>query len=93
MIETTPDGSIIVTGKDDTRLYQLITLAHALALEINTGMKVSRTSALQGAKNLGIIPADKRGNKKAALKATIAKIKESRPDYEPTGSVAKAVAA
>lgn len=91
MIESMSDGGFVITGKD-IPLFQLITLASALALEINTGMKASRTSGLQGAKNLGIIPAGKRGNKKQALKLTIAKIQEARPEYVPNTSVLKALA-
>lgn len=91
-IESTP-GGVIITGPD-VSTAALITLAHALAIEINMpGMKMTRISALQGAKNLGVIPQGKRGNKKQALKATVEKIREARPDYEPTGSVAKALAA
>lgn len=92
-IEELPSGGFIVTGKEDINTFALITLASALALEISTGMKMSRISALQGAKNLGVIPADKRGNKKQALKATIAKIKQARPDYEPAPTVARALEA
>lgn len=91
-IETTPTGAVVITGPDiDT--FALVTLASALALEINTGMRLSRIPALQAAKNLGVIPKDKRGNKKQALRLTVEKIKEARPDYEPKGSVAKALAA
>lgn len=90
-IESTPAG-IIITGPD-INTAALITLAHALAMEINYGMKMSRIGGLQGAKNLGVIPAGKRGNKKQALKLTVEKIREARPEYEPNGNVAKALAA
>jgi hypothetical protein len=48
-------------------------------------------TALQGAKNLGIIPADKRGNAKQALKLTVQKLREVKPGYEPSATVAKAL--
>lgn len=89
-IETTPSGATIITGPD-VRTYALLTLASALALEINTGLKASRIPALTGAKNLGIIPADKRGNKHQALKLTVQAIREARPDYEPSTLVARAL--
>lgn len=91
MIESMSDGGFVITGQD-IPLFALITLASALALEINTGMKASRIPALTGAKNLGVIPKDKRGNKKQALKLTIAKIQEARPEYVPNTSVMKALA-
>lgn len=89
-IEESESGAIIVTG-EDINTYALLTLAHALAMKINHGMEMSRIPALTGAKNLGIIPKDKRGNAKQALKLTVQKLREVRPDYEPSGSVAKAL--
>ena len=91
-IEELPGGGHVITGPD-IPVFALITLAQALALEINhPGMQASRIPALTGAKNLGIIPKDKRGNKKSALKLTVQKIRELRPDYEPGATVAKALA-
>lgn len=90
-IESLPGGGTIVTGKEDINTVALTALAHALAFKINTGMEMSRISALQGAKNLGIIPKDKRGNAKAALRLTVDAIKEARPEYVPAGSVAQAL--
>lgn len=91
-IENIPGGGTVITG-EDIPVFALITLASALALEINTGMQASRIPALQGAKNLGVIPKGKRGNKKEALRLTVEKIKEARPEYEVKGTVARALAA
>jgi hypothetical protein len=83
-------GGITVTG-EDVNTFALLALAHALAMKINHGMEISRIPALTAAKNHGIIPADKRGNAKTALKLTVQRIREVRPDYEPSGSVTKAL--
>lgn len=91
-IEELPAGGLVITG-EDIPIFALSALALALAVEINMpGMQMTRTPALTGAKNLGIIPKDKRGNKKQALKLTVQKLREVRPGYEPTRSVAKALA-
>jgi hypothetical protein len=89
-IEESASGAIIITG-DDIPTYALLTLASALAMKINHNMELSRIPALQGAKNLGIIPADKRGNAKQALKLTVQKLRDTVPGYEPSATVAKAL--
>ena len=91
-IEELPGGGMSVTG-EDIPVFALLALTHALALEINTGMQASRIPALTAAKNLGIIPKDKRGNKKVALRLAVQKLREVRPDHEPSSSVAKALTA
>lgn len=91
-IEAGADGSVTATGPDATRFFTLVSLASALALEINTGLKISRHgSALDAAKIQGIIPKGKRGNYKTALTLTIDAIKEMRPDYTPNPSVRRAM--
>lgn len=91
-IEHTPGGGTMITG-DDVKTTALIYVAMALAVEINRpGMQLtSRITGLQAAKNHGIIPKDKRGNKKQALKLTVQAIRERRPDYEPSAQIAKAL--
>ena len=90
-IEQTPGGGTLITG-DDIKTYALMNVAMALAMEINTGMQLTRhMTGLQAAKNHGVIPKDKRGNKKQALKLTVQMIRERRPDYEPSATVAKAL--
>lgn len=90
-IETSDSGAIIITG-DDIPTFALLSLAGALAMKILHGMEPSsRITALQGAKNLGIIPADKRGNAKQALKLTVQKLRDTIPGYEPSATVAKAL--
>lgn len=75
------------------RLVTLISLAHGAALEIMTGMQMSRHgNCIKGARIQGVLPATGRFTKKQALEATIAEIKKIRPDYVPAGSVAKALA-
>ena len=90
-IEHTPNGGTMITGPD-IKTYALVNVAVALAMEINTGMQLTRAcTGLQAAKNHGIIPKDKRGNKKQALKLTVQKIREEWPGYEPSAQVAKAL--
>lgn len=81
-------------GSEEVRVFTLITLAHALAMEINMpGMRVSsRGSALDAARIQHVIPAGKRVSRKDALKATVAAITELRPDYEAKSLVKKALA-
>lgn len=91
-IEETPSGGTMITG-DDVKTYALMNVAMALAIEIiRPGMQLTRHfTGLQAAKNHGVIPKDKRGNKKQALKLTVQMIRERRPDYEPSATVAKAL--
>jgi hypothetical protein len=93
-IEQGADGSVIATGPDATRYFTIVSLASALALEMNspTGLKISRRgTALDAAKIQGIIPKDKRGNYKVALTKTVAAIREMRPDYTPNRFVKQAM--
>lgn len=90
-IEETPSGALVITG-EDIPVYALLTLASALALKVSHGMEMTRIPALQGAKNLGIIPKDKRGNAKQALQLTVQKLRDTVPGYEPSATVAKALA-
>jgi hypothetical protein len=92
-IENMPGGGTMITG-NDIKIFALMQVASALAIEINhPGMQLTRISGIQAAKNHGIIPRDKRGNKKQALILTVQAIREQRPDYEPNPTVAKALAA
>lgn len=87
------NGAIIITGAADTRTYALVSLAAALALEMNTGLKASsRISLTQAARNHGVIPDDgSRPHKKKLLRLTVQKIREAWPAYEPSTQVAKAL--
>lgn len=93
MIEQTPDGSIVVTGAEDIHLTRILTLASGLALEINTGLRMSRHfSPLQAARNCGLVPDDgTKPRSKKLLALTIAELRRLRPDYEPNSTVAKAM--
>ena len=86
---------IIIEGKENVRTATLITLAHALALELNTTMRAGRLSAYDAAKLQGVIPNDSsrgtKNNKVKALKKTLEMIKEQYPDYEPSKSIRIAV--
>lgn len=90
-VEELPGGGFVVTG-EHIPIFQLVTLASALSIEAMTTMKMSRgQTAVQVAKNLGLIPADKRSSPKKALAAVVAKIKELDPGYTPNSSVQKAL--
>jgi hypothetical protein len=92
-IETTADGSVIITG-DDTRIVPLVALAHGIVLEMETGMKpTNRWSALVVARNHGVIPDDgSRPHKKKLLRLTVQKIRELKPNWEPSAHLSKALA-
>ncbi len=92
------EEAIVFEGPTQVRLYTLVSLASALAMEINMpGFQVSsRGNALKAARMQHILPEDgkvngKRADRKVALQLTIDAIKELRPDYEPTRLVARAL--
>lgn len=92
-IENIPGGGTMVTGKDDINIVRLLTLAHAAALEINTGMKASRIPLTTAARNCGVILDDgSRPQKKKILRLTVQELRRLRPDYEPSSLIAKALA-
>jgi hypothetical protein len=54
-VEIHANGSMSFTGEDGVGLYRLITLYHSLKLQAETGMKMSRVSAVACAKRLGYV--------------------------------------
>lgn len=87
------NGAVIITGKDDIRVAALLTLAHGIALEMETGLKPTRNfSALNIARYHGLIPEGTKPQKKKILRLTVQAIREALPGWEPSGSVAKALA-
>ena len=85
-------SDIMLTSAEQVKAFHVLAVTHALALEINTGMKLSnRGSALDAARIQGIIPMGKRTSRKAALKAAIEVMKTIDPAYEPKPMVAKAL--
>jgi len=77
----------IITGAENIRKFTVLQVVHALALEVGTGMKISRHgSALQAAKLQQVVPQTCR-SKKTALKLAVAYLQEIDPGYEPKGSV------
>lgn len=90
-IESLPGGGTVVTGTD-VNTFRLLALVHAAALEVSTGMKASRIPLSTAARNCGVIPNDgSRPQKKKILKLAVQKMREVRPDYEPSALVAKAL--
>lgn len=87
------NGAVIVTG-DDTRIVPLVALAHGIVLEMETGMKpTSRWNPLAVARNHGVIPNDgSRPQKKKLLRLTVQKLRELKPEWEPSEHIAKALA-
>lgn len=65
--EAIPGGGTIVTGEQDTRLVQLMTLRSGLELEIKTGMQLTRTSSASAAIKR-MFPEIKSRTKKGILK-------------------------
>lgn len=69
--------------------FQVMRVAHALAIEINTGLKMSNGSVMLLAKEYcGSSKRTKRG----VLIDYIAWLKEVLPDYEPSASINQAMA-
>lgn len=81
--------SIVIDTPEGIEYARLATFAHALALEINTGLKMSRgLSVLANAQRSGYT--DKR-TKKGALRDIIALQRELLPSYEESPSILKAL--
>lgn len=77
----------MITGAENIRKFTVLQVIHALALEVGTGMKISRHgSALQAAKLQRVVPESCR-SKKAALKLAVEYMQTLDPDYVPKGSV------
>lgn len=90
-IENMPGGGTSITGPD-IQTFRLLALVHAAALEVSTGMKATRIPLATAARNCGVIPDDgSRPQKKKILRLTVQKLREVRPDYEPSALVAKAL--
>ena len=66
-IDVHPDGGITITGKDEIEWARRITVKHALALEVKTGLK-HRANMFRLAKDIvlahGVTP---KGTKKGVL--------------------------
>jgi hypothetical protein len=93
-IEQTPDGSIVITGKEDIRVAALTTLAYAIVTEMETGMKPTRNfSALRVAQYHNVpIPEGSRPQKKKLLRLVVQEIRAAKPGWEPSARLAKALA-
>jgi len=82
------NGGISITGEKDVLFFRHMTLARGLAMEITTGMKMSRgVSAVKIAQQDGLTT---KRTKKGALQDVVNYLRETR-GYEPTGSVLKAL--
>jgi hypothetical protein len=83
------DGGIMVTD-ESVSLYRALALGHGLALEINTGMKLSSKGSvmLAAAAFCGSTKRTKRG----VLKDYVAYMKKAIPTFEPSERIVKALA-
>lgn len=70
--------TIIIDTPAGIAMFALLQLAHALALEINTGMKMGRGSLVKVATARGLT--DQR-TKKGALRDVIAHIQQVNPEF------------
>lgn len=81
----------MITGKENIRKFVVLQVIHGLALEVGTGMKLSRHgSALQAAKIQQVVPETCR-SKKTALKLSVEHMKTLDPDYEPSPIIKRAL--
>lgn len=82
------EGGTSITG-DEVNLFRYLQVMHGLALEINTGMKLSsRGSVMQVGQR--ICGSTKR-TKKGVLRDMVAYAREQFPAWEPSASVVKAL--
>lgn len=78
-----------LTGAEQTRAFQYIRVAHALALEINTGLKVARGGSVM-VLAAGYCGSTKR-TKKGVLRDYLAWMPTVVANYEPTPLMVKAL--
>ncbi len=83
------DGPLVITGQQNIQAFQYLRVMHGLALEINTGMKVSsRGSTMNYAKEICGSP---KRTKRGVLVDYIAWFRANvDADYEPSKSIARA---
>lgn len=86
-VERHEDGGFTVTGPD-IEILRRLTVASALALEVNTGMVLSRGSAMQAANK---ISGSTKRTKKGALKDLVAYLETTITGYQPSASVRRAL--
>lgn len=74
--------------------FVLIQLIHGAALEINSGLQMSRHgNCLKAARIQGLIGPKDRMTKKQLLHFAVAVMKDNEPDWEPASNVKKALEA
>jgi hypothetical protein len=81
-------GDIVITGEANIRFAHVLTMAHALALEINTGMTNSHGSVLNAARAQGLTV---KRTKRGALADIVKALKTMRADYAPGASITRAL--
>lgn len=82
------DGGMSITG-EHIPLFRCMAVASALALEVNTGMKMSsKGSTMSVAKSLC---GSAKRTKRAVLKDYVKWMRATYPDYRPAPSVVKAI--
>lgn len=84
----TTNQMIIIDTPEGINMYRMLTIAHSLAFEISTSMKMSRISALKTAKADGLTKASR---KPAALRDVVAHIQSINPAYEPSKQILEAM--
>jgi hypothetical protein len=81
--------TITVDTPEGIEMFRLLAIAHALSLEVNTGMKMSRgVSVLAVAQRDGLTV---KRTKKGALKDVIAYIQRVDPEYQPSDTIIRAM--
>ena len=73
-------------------VHALITIIHGAALEINSGLQMSRHgSCIKAARIQGLIPKTGRYTKKQVLELAVAVAKQGIPDYQVSSNVQRAL--
>ena len=86
---TQTNATIVLDTDEQIYMFRLLSMAHSLAFEIRTGMKMSRISALKVARADGIT---KSNRKPAALRDVVAAIQARDPEYVPSKQIQEALA-
>lgn len=80
---------MVITGETNMARFRALQVIHGLALEINSGMKLSsRGSVMKVGKQLS---GSKRNTKKGVLADMVVFLQSIDPGYEPRESVTKAL--
>lgn len=81
--------TVTIDTPEGIQMVRLLAILHGLALEVNTGMKMSRgVSVLAVAQRDGLTV---KRTKRGALKDVLAYVQKVNPDYQPGETITRAL--